>query len=109
MGRAGYIAAPVAADASDGRALLENLESNPICNLRFDDDIPCVYVTRKRYATSAQLYFIHEVIIEKLKSQRTSKILGDDSALSTVHSDDRNWIVNNWMPRAITTGLQVDR
>ena len=51
--------------------------------------------------------FIHECLIQMLRQHQASKILGDDTALPTVHADDRTWIVEDWMPRAIAAGLKT--
>jgi hypothetical protein len=36
-----------------------------------------------------------------------SKVLGDDTALVSVGSEDQDWIIWEWMPRAIAAGLRV--
>ena len=40
-----------------------------------------------------------------LTRHRVSRILGDDTALPTIHAEDRVWITENWMPRARAAGL----
>ena len=40
-----------------------------------------------------------------MRERRVGKILGDDTALPTIHADDRRWIAENWLPRAIAAGL----
>ena len=59
----------------------------------------------KQYATSTQLRFVHESMLHLLKTHRVSRLLGDDTALPTIHSEDRQWIAENWMPRAQAVGL----
>ena len=61
----------------------------------------------RRYATSAQLRFIHEAIIQMLAQHKASKILGDDSDLPIVHAEDQKWITEDWMPRAKAAGLKA--
>jgi hypothetical protein len=94
-------------ESNDGRALAENLADNPICAVSFDDAVPCVRLQWRGYATSAQLRFIHECLIGLIKQHHVSKILGDDTALVSVTSEDQDWIIWEWIPRAIAAGLRV--
>jgi hypothetical protein len=97
----------VKAQSSDGLALVTDPENNPICSIRADQDARCIFVEWKQYATSAQLRFIHEHIIDLLKRHQIAKVLGDDTALPTIHCDDQKWIVENWLPRAKAAGLKM--
>jgi hypothetical protein len=97
----------VQAESSDGAKLLKSLRNNPICSVEVDATIPCIVVAWKRYATSAQLRFVHESLLRLLQKHRIGKILGDDSALPTIHVDDQAWIVESWMPRAQAAGLRA--
>jgi len=99
--------ARIEVESKDGFQLLENLEQNPICSVSLDEEIPAIVVIWKRYATSGQLRFIHESILELLKKHRLERILGDDTALPTIHHEDQSWIVEDWMPRAISAGLKA--
>jgi hypothetical protein len=63
-------------------------------------------VVWKRYATQAQLRFIHENLLTLIREHRVCKILGDDTALPSIPSEERTWIAENWMPRAIECGLR---
>ena len=89
------------------RVLLDNPEDNPICSISIDRDVPCAVIVWKRYATSTQLRFIHEWLLEVLTRNRLSKLLGDDTALPTIHSHDQRWIAEDWMPRATAAGLKA--
>jgi thiamine monophosphate kinase len=68
--------------------------------MSLDKSVPCIAITWKQYATSTQLRFVHENVLQMLMRQRVSKILGDDTALPTIHAEDRVWITEDWMPRA---------
>lgn len=94
-------------ESNDGRALVANLADNPICAVSRDDDVPCICIQWKGYATSAQIRLIHERLIGLIERDRISKILGDDTALVSVSSEDQDWIIWEWMPRAIAAGLRV--
>lgn len=93
--------------SSDGIKLLDNLKDNPICSVSFDKDVPCIVVIWKDYATSAQLRYVHESILGLLVKHGVSKILGDDTALPTVHAENQVWIAEDWMPRAMAAGLRA--
>ena len=97
----------VRTESSDGARLVSNPEDNPICRITLDAAVPCILVTWQRYATSAQLRFVHERILQLLRRQGLRKILGDDSSLAVIHVDDQVWIREDWMPRAARAGLEA--
>jgi hypothetical protein len=97
----------VRTESSDGAKLVSNLENNPICCVTLDESVPCLFVAWQSYATSAQLRFVHERVLELLKREQVSKILGDDSSLVVIHIDDQAWIRDDWFPRAAAAGLKV--
>jgi hypothetical protein len=94
-------------ESGSGRALAENLEDNPICSVSYDGSIPCLLVRWRGYATSTQIRYILESLIQLLGRHRTSKILGDDSDLVSISAIDQHWIVRDWMPRAMAAGLKA--
>ena len=91
----------------DSLKLLENIENNPICTVRFDRSVPCIRVTWKGYATSAQIRHVHEEILGLLKRYGVGKILGDDTVMPIIHAEDQRWIAEEWMPRALAVGLRA--
>ncbi len=94
-------------ESVDGIQLVENLDDNPICSLFYDETIRCVTIVWRKYATSAQLRFIHESILDMLTRHDANKILGDDSDLPVIHAEDQKWIIEDWMPRAKAVGLKA--
>jgi hypothetical protein len=99
--------AALKAESSDGRRLLEDPANNPVCLVGYDADVPCVTVIWKGYATSTQLRFVHEEALLLPATRKAHKMLGDETEVATIHSDDQKWIVENWMPRAVAAGLRV--
>lgn len=97
----------VRTESSDGARLASNLEDNPICRVTLDAAVPCIFVVWQRYATSAQLRFVHERLLELLHREHLTKILGDDSSLAVIHVDDQVWICEDWLPRAAAAGLKA--
>ncbi len=97
----------VRTESSDGARLVANLADNPICRVTVDTDIPCVLLVWGRYATSAQLRFVHESALDLLRRNALHKILGEDSSLSLIPVDDQCWIREDWMPRALAAGLKA--
>jgi hypothetical protein len=94
-------------ESNDGLSLVTNIRANPICTLEVNEAVPCVTVVWKRYATSTQLRFVHEHILRLLKSRRLQAVLGDDTALPTIHAEDQRGIVEDWFPRAQAAGLKA--
>jgi hypothetical protein len=97
----------VRTESSDGAKLVSNLENNPICCVTLDESVPCLFVAWQSYATSAQLRYVHERVLELLKRTHVRKVLGDDSALMVIHIDDQAWIRDDWFPRAAAADLKV--
>lgn len=93
--------------STDGIALANNLADNPICSVSFDADVPCIVVKWKGYATSVQIRYVHECILSLLVKHKVDKILGDDTALRTIHAENQIWIAEDWMPRAMAAGLRA--
>src|ERR1700733_5989313 len=97
--------AVVRAESSDGVALVTDPENNPICSVTVNHSDRFIFVQWKQYASSAQLRFIHEHIIELVEQHHIKKLLGDDALLPTIHSGDQKWITEDWLPRARAAGL----
>jgi hypothetical protein len=94
-------------ESTDGRALARNLAENPICTVTRDESAQCLFVRWKKYATSAQVRYIHECLIDLIKRYRLSRILGDATALVTIDGEDQDWIIQEWTPRALAAGLRT--
>jgi hypothetical protein len=94
-------------ESADGAELLRNPEDNPICGLSYDETARCVTVVWRKYATSVQLRFVHEILLQMLRQHGACKILGDDTDLPVVHAEDQKWIVEDWLPRAKEAGLEA--
>ena len=85
----------------------QDVENNPVCSVVFDESVPCIFVAWRNYATSTQFRFIHESILDLLRTYGVCKILGDDTELPTIHAEDQAWNCRDWMPRAIADGLRA--
>jgi len=90
----------------DSFQLLENFQDNPICSIRHDEANHCIIVVWKQYATQIQFRYIHEQLLSLICAHRVYKILGDDTALPAIPSEDRFWIIDEWFPRAVKCGLR---
>ena len=97
----------VEGESQEGALLLRNPCDNPICKLGYDEEVQCVEVVWRKYATSAQLRYIHEMILLLLVRHKAEKILGDDTDLPIVHAEDQRWIIDEWLPRARAAGLKA--
>jgi hypothetical protein len=93
-------------DSRDSFRLLKNVLENPICSIAIDENERCITVVWKQYATQLQLRFVHEKLLHLIREHGAYKILGDDTALPTIPSEDRAWIAQDWMPRAVGSGLR---
>jgi hypothetical protein len=75
--------------------------------LGFDDAIPAITVTWNGYARTSEVRELHERLLDLIATYQVNKVLADDTALPTIASDDRRWIIDNWMPRAVAAGLRT--
>ena len=93
-------------DTRDSFQLLGNFWDNPICSIIHDEASRSIIVVWKQYATQIQLRYIHENLLTLIYKYRVDKILGDDTALLAIPSEDRFWIIAEWFPRAVECGLR---
>jgi hypothetical protein len=90
----------------DSFQLLENFRDNPICSIRHDAANHCIIVVWRQYATQIEFRYIRENLLSLICEHRVYKILGDDTALPAIPSEDRFWIIDGWFPRAVKCGLR---
>ena len=93
-------------DTRDSVQLLMNFWDNPICSIIHDEAHHCIVVVWKQYATQIQHRYIHENLLTLICEHGICKILGDDTALPTIPSEDQVWIIDEWFPRAVECGLR---
>jgi hypothetical protein len=93
-------------DSRDSFRLLENFRDNPICSITHDEANQCIVVVWKQYATNVQFRYIHEKLLCLICEHRAFKILGDDTALPAIASEDRFYVIEDWFPRAVKCGLR---
>jgi hypothetical protein len=93
-------------ESRDSLQLLENFQDNPICSIGHDEANHCIIVVWKQYATQIQFRYIHEKLLTLICQHSVYKILGDDTALPAIPSEDRFWIIDEWFPRAMQCGLR---
>ncbi len=96
-------------DSRDSFQLLKNFWDNPICSIIHDEANHCINVVWKEYASQIQLRYIHESLLTLICRQRVYKILGDDTALPAIPTEDRFWIIDEWFPRAAECGPALCR
>jgi len=94
-------------EAGDSGLLAANIHDNPICTVNYDAKIPGIVVVWKRHATSLQLRFVHEKLLELIAKHGAQKVLGDDTGLAIIHHRDQEWILEDWLPRAFRAGLKA--
>jgi hypothetical protein len=97
----------VAEESAHGRALVADIEDNPVGTVRLDPEIPCVHLTWRGYATDLQIRYVHEVMLVLIRNHGIGKILGDNTLLQAFGDDVCRWIAGDWIPRAVAAGLRV--
>jgi hypothetical protein len=94
-------------ESHDGARLVQHPYDNPVCKLSHNKNANCIEVVWRKYATSPQLRYVHELILCMLVQYSVSKILGDYTDLPIIHAEDQRWIVEQWLPRAMAAGLEA--
>src|SRR3569832_427844 len=84
------------ADSPDGERVLQSPCDNAICKLSYNSDVKCIEVVWRKYATSSQLRYIHEIMLLMLVQHNVSKILGDQSRLPIINGEEQRWIDEQW-------------
>lgn len=103
----GKLMSAVRGESTDGEQLVANPGDNPICCLTYDEKATCIAFVWRKYPTSMQFRFVHEIALRMLDEHKSGKILGDDRELPIIHAEDQRWVLEDWMPRARAVGLKA--
>jgi hypothetical protein len=76
------------------------------CAIEYDVDVPCVSMTWKGYATSAQFRDASELVLREIQQRRGSKLLSDAKEFVLIGATDQNWLSTNWIPRVLQAGVR---
>jgi hypothetical protein len=77
-----------------------------VCTVSWDGDIPAVVMIWNGYATSKEFRSANETVLNMVAEKRASKLLGDITQFKLIGGDDQKWLNDNFIPRAIETGLR---
>jgi len=76
------------------------------CAIDYDGQVPCISMTWKGYATSAQFRAANERVLTAIVDCKASKLLGDAKDFVLIGADDQMWLATNWIPRALQAGVR---
>lgn len=76
----------------------------PYVLVRWDGDGPWVFVKWKAWANSAEYRVAQEAVIVALRENHASRNLIDSTDSKVVSEEDQQWLVQDWMPRAVAAG-----
>jgi hypothetical protein len=88
------------ADSPADRTYLDT----PYVCVRFVGGGPWVLVEWKAWANSAEYRAAHETVLVALRENDASRNLIDATAARVVSNEDQEWLVENWIPRAVAAG-----
>jgi hypothetical protein len=83
-----------------GKVYLET----PYVLVRWDGDGPWVHVQWKAWAKSPEYREAQEMVILALRENHASRNLIDSKESRVVSEEDQQWLVEDWMPRAVAAG-----
>lgn len=76
----------------------------PYVSIRWVSDGGWVLVEWKEWADSAEYRAAHETILMAIRENHASKNLIDATHARVVSAEDQEWLINNWIPRAVAAG-----
>jgi hypothetical protein len=76
----------------------------PYILVRWDGDGPWVYVKWKGWADGPEYRAAQEVVIVALRENHASRNLIDSKESRVVSDEDQEWLIKDWMPRAVAAG-----
>lgn len=78
-----------------------------VCSFAINHDIPCLMVQWHGYATSTQIRKVAESQLQLMKEHKLTKVLSDNKELKGVSMEDQQWIITEWLPRALRIGYSA--
>ncbi|HUH33643.1 MAG TPA: hypothetical protein VLZ28_06790 [Daejeonella sp.] len=72
----------------------------------YDPQLQTVMMDWDGYSTSQQLYLGSEEALKLIAKHNAPKLLADLKDMVLLSREDQNWIVNSFIPRAMTAGLE---
>jgi FAD/FMN-containing dehydrogenase len=76
----------------------------PYVLVGWDGDGPWVFVKWKAWANSIEYRAAQEAVILALRENHASRNLIDSRDSRVVSDEDQEWLVEDWMPRAVAAG-----
>lgn len=87
--------------------MIETVYTDDVCSISFDPGIPCIELTWHGYATSKQFRQIAEQQLAAMQAKQVSKVLDDHQHMLIVCAEDQQWVMADWLPRALAAGYQA--
>jgi hypothetical protein len=73
--------------------------------VEFDPDVPCVVMRWCGYHTSAAFRANNEQALALIAARGASRLLCDVRTFLLIGASDQEWLIVDWLPRAIAAGL----
>src|SRR5436190_17223716 len=87
--------------------ILKTLYTTEACKIYHNEELNIVQTEwREKSAEGEEFRDILNKIIDALRETQTSIILADTRRMTMIWKEDREWIVNDWYPRAIKAGFR---
>lgn len=78
----------------------------PHVTIRWDDKLKCVYVEWCGFVQGDKFRSTMDKALELVKQKNSKNWLADLREQRVTSVEDQDWLVNNWLPRCIQTGLK---
>lgn len=79
---------------------------NESCSLSGDLAIPALVFTWKGYVEGADFREVTQKSIELIQEHKFTKLIGDNTHMKTMGSEEMAWVEDYWIPAALDAGLR---
>ncbi len=81
---------------------------NECCSIELDPEIGGLIFNWKGLLPSPAFREVHQHALTLIRKHKLTKILGDARRMKTIGSTDSEWILDYWMPSAVTAGFRYN-
>lgn len=85
----------------------KELYKTNICVIVHDSQTACIELAWQGYATSAQFRTVVEQLLIGMQATGAGKVLDDHTHMKMLGEVDQNWVMDNWLERAMQAGFKA--
>jgi hypothetical protein len=86
--------------------MVEKMQESQVYKIYYDRENDWITMDWKGYATSREFRAGTERMLEELIRHKATRVFGNIRDMVLISQDDQNWLVEEFLPRAIELGMQ---